>query len=231
MSHLQDLPRALIDEYVSRHEAKLSEIMSALSDPSWTFQKQTGSISLFFRYVPESPFVQTKTVVSLPVPKDAMVDVMTYGKVYTLETTPQGPIPPQEIYPIYDPKDENQTILYFMAMVSPAFMVAPREFLLFRRTYFQDRRTIFMQMSVGNADIKPERNGFVRGTIYGQAFVIEDGDPGKSVMTVFSHVNPGGSLPTWAVNYSVKNQLDGIQYITEQAVLYWKRSHAGGDET
>jgi hypothetical protein len=192
----------------------------------WSFQKQSGPISLYFRYVSDSPFVQTKTVVSLPVPKEAMIDIMTYGRIYTLETTPQGPIPPQAIFAIYDGGDENQTVLYFMAMEAPAFMVAPREFLLFRRTYARDGETIFMQMSVENEEIKPQRKGFVRGTIYGPAFVIGDGEEeGRSRMTVFSHVNPGGRLPVWAVNYSVRNQLDGIKYITEQAVVHWRRDH------
>jgi hypothetical protein len=224
MSYLQDLPHSLIDEYISDHEQKLSEILAALSDTNWTFQKRDKSFSLFFRTVEGSPFVQTKTVVSLSVPKEAM----TYGRLYTLATTPQGPIPPQEIYAIYEPKDENQTIIYFMAMASPAFMVSPREFLLLRRTYVQNGKTIFMQMSIDNSDIKPERKDFVRGTIIGQAFVIEN-DPdvtSKSIMTVFSHVNPGGSLPVWAVNYSVKNQLDGVQYISDQAVLHWRKNHS-----
>jgi hypothetical protein len=224
-SHLQTIPHDLLSEYISEHERKFAEIITALESDSWSPQKTEQSIAQFSRYVTDSPFVQTKTIVSLPVPKDAMVDVMTYGRVYTLETTPQGPIAPREIFAIYDGKDDNQTIVYFMAMESPAFMVSPREFLLLRRKYVRDGKTIFMQMSIDNSEIKPERRGFVRGTIHGQAFVIEDAENGNSRMTVFSHVNPGGSLPTWAVNYSVKNQLDGLQYISEQAVLYWKRTH------
>jgi hypothetical protein len=224
-SHLQSIPADLISQYLSAHEHKLSEILSSLDSDSWTYQKTDSSYTHIVRYSPDSSFVQTKTVISLPVPKEALIDVFTYGRVYTLETTPQGPIAPAEIFALWDGKDVNQTILYFMAMQSPAFMVWPREFLLLRRTYVRGEKTVFMQMSIDNADIRPERKGFVRGTIYGQAFVIEEDEEGKARMTVFSHVNPGGSLPVWAVNYSVKNQIDGLQYITQQAVMRWKEKH------
>jgi hypothetical protein len=224
MAHLRDLPAGLLSDCVSRHESTLSAILASLSDGPWSFQRQSGPISLYFRHVADSPFVQTKTVVSLPVPKEAMIDVMTYGRVYTLETTPQGPIPPDEIYALYDGGDDHETVLYFMAMAPPAPLVAPREFLLLRRTCARDGATVFVQMSVESDELKPRRKGFVRGTIHGQAFVIRGGGDGATAeMTVFSHVDPGGRLPVWAVNYSVKNQLDGIRCITEQAVARWRR--------
>ena len=111
--------------------------------------------------------------------------------------------------------------------ISPFFMVTPREFMLYRRTYFENGKTIFVQMSIDNEDIKPQRKEYVRGFISGQGFVIEDDteDKNQCILTVFSHVNPGGSLPSWAVNYSVKNQLDGIKYITNEAVKYYKQNH------
>lgn len=224
MSKLQDIPRELIDQYNANHEKMVDYVMKALTENDWNLQKTDGNFTLYFRDVPDSKFIQTKTVISLPVPSEAMIDVYTYGKVYTLETCPQGPIPPQEIYAIYDPKDEHQSVLYFMAMESPAIMVAPREFLLYRRTYFHEGgKQVFAQMSIENESIKPLRKDFVRGTIMAQAFIMESDpeDANKMIMTVFSHVNPGGKLPAWAVNFSVKNQLDGLKFVADKAVEYW----------
>ena len=212
--------------YCAEHERKVAYIMDSLSQDNWTRQKTDGNLTVFSRSVDDSKFIQTKTVVKMDVPKDAMIDVMTYGRVYTLETCPQGPIPPQEIFAICDTKDDHETILYFMAMESPAFMVAPREFLLLRRTYSFGEKRVFAQMSIDNDQIKPKRKGFVRGTILGQAFVVEDDTEhaGHSIMTVFSHVDPGGSVPAWAVNFSVKNQMDGLKFIANKAESYWKET-------
>ena len=212
-----------LDCYYANHRKMVDYVILTLNDKDWSHQKTEGKLSLFSRYPKDSKFVQTKTVVKMDVPKQAMIDIMTYGKVYTLETSPQGPIPPQEIYAIYDPKDEYETVLYYMATQSPAFMVAPREFLLLRRTYTIDGKRVFAQMSIDNDQIKPPQKGFVRATIMGQAFVIDDDPdrPGCSIMTAFNHVNPGGKIPAWAVNVSVKNQVDGLKFVSEKAESYW----------
>lgn len=223
---MQEIPKELIQQYNAAHQKMVDYVLKALDEDNWQFQKQDGDFKLYFRDVPDSKFIQTKTVITLPLPKEAMIDVYTYGKVYTLETCPQGPIPPQEIYALYDPKDEHQSILYYMATEPPAIMVAGREFLLYRRTYFHEGgKQVFAQMSIENESIKPTNKTFVRGTIMGQAFVIESDpqDHNKMIMTVFSHVNPGGKLPAWAVNFSVKNQLDGLKYVAQQASEYWKK--------
>ncbi|OHS98274.1 hypothetical protein TRFO_35338 [Tritrichomonas foetus] len=232
----KEISNELIEKYNQIHEEKLQYILSSLSseqDSTWTFQKSVKNMDLFFRSAKDSSIVETKTIVSLSVPKEAMIDVMTYGKVFTLETTPQGPIPPQEIFALHESHDDKDSIIYFMAMEAPAILVAPREFLLYRRTYRIDGKTIFMQMSIENEDLKPQRKDFVRGTIFGQAFVIEDdkncdkqenGEYKKAKMTVFSHVNPGGRLPSFAINFSVKNQIDGLETITSAAVDHYNKS-------
>ncbi|KAH0790396.1 phosphatidylcholine transfer protein-like [Histomonas meleagridis] len=226
MSHLVEIKQELINQYNEAHVAEKDYILRSLSENNWEKQKEEGNITLYSRSVPGSSFIETKTVILVDAPAQAMIDTMTYDKVFSLEETPQGPIPPEEIYALYDPKDENQSIIYFMAMKSPAFLVAPREMLLYRRTYFEGGKTIFMQMSIDNEDLKPQRKSHVRTIISGQAFVIEADPENKErcIMTVFSHVNPGGSLPAWAVNYSVKNQLDGVKTITGEAVKYYQRT-------
>ena len=217
----------LIEQYNKMHVEKKNYIIHSIEESNWVLQKQEENIKLYFRSIDGSKFIETKTVVNVKAPAQCMVDIMTTGKVYKLEDTPQGPIPPREIYMIYDAHDENQSYIYFMAMESPFFMVTPREFMLYRRTYFENGKTIFVQMSIDNEDIKPQRKEYVRGFISEQRFVIEEDteDKNQCILTVFSHVNPGGSLPSWAVNYSVKNQLDGIKYITNEVVKYYKQNH------
>lgn len=221
-----DISQSTIEEYNRKHEANLKKIEGEMHSKSWNFQKRDGNMELYNKYLPDNPMIQTLTIINLPIPKEAMIDVMTYDKVYTLQDTPQGPIPPKEIYALYYNR-ETQDTLYYMQMERPMKFVAERSFFVYRRRYVRNDCTIFMQMSIDNDNICPQVEGVVRGTIYGQAFEIKDGQKENTcVMTVYNHCTPGGSLPAFAVNASVKNQVDGLKYITQAAIEYWnKKNH------
>ena len=227
-SHKRDIEPALLEEYSKDNETKMDEMLESIEGATWDVVKDDPDTKVWSRYTTGecSDVIVTKTILHIMAPQEAMIDVMTMHKLFTPETMPQGPLPPEEMFAIYENMDSpHQDLIYFSQMKRPMPFVAPREFLSFRRKYMRGDKTIFFQRSVWNEDLKPQREGYVRGNFVGQLFAIEadPADPKKSFMTIVSHINPGGNLPTFAVNYSMKNQLEGVSMLRQIATDHYHK--------
>lgn len=207
-----------IAAYGKQSEALLSKVLTIKDSPDWKQSKQETDITFYTRTDPSSPYTQVKSVVSIPAPMDKVLEVLNEIEVVDASTPKEKRHGLNERKVLYGPlDDEFQTSIFLIELESPAVLVSPRDFVLFRRHYQKDGKHIYLHSSIVNDDLYPEKKGVVRGEMLFQSFIAEQ-DNGNVKLTFLVHGDPKGKIPSAVFNMVVQNQGYAAKGIRKRAI-------------
>ncbi|XP_036611932.1 phosphatidylcholine transfer protein [Trichosurus vulpecula] len=107
---------------------------------------------------------------------------------------------------LYEKKIQGKMVVYWE--VNYPFPMYNRDYVYVRgrRELDLNGRTVHVILAKNFSTSElPEKDGIVRVTDYKQSLMIEsDGSNGCKV-SMFYHDNPGGSIPSWLINWAAKN--------------------------
>ena len=195
-----------IAEYNKIHEDAVAKVLAIKDDPKWELEKEDKDIVFYKRFEESSPFAMIKSIVTIP---DSTIEEV--GKVL------------MDIPEIDEKTDSKQRhgfdfshcvihgddyAVVYIATTAPALMVSGRDFILFRKTNVKkDGKEIYINVSIPNTELAPETKKYVRGIMEFQGYIVEQAENQKDVkLTFFVHVDPKGSVPSWAYNKVVTSQ-------------------------
>ena len=209
----------LLAQYNAEHEQKLNELVNLVDSPEWVLHEDKPEISIFYRNDPNSSYCQAKGVVKIPVTLETV-----FNKLKTIQKIdPSMPAEKRDgIHERYSfneiEGDEHLSCFLYVGLESPKFMVAPREFLMYRRHYFVEGKHIFLHMSIENDSIKQPVNGFVRAKMLLQGYVaeVDSEDPSTTKLSFIAHADPCGCVPAIVYNQTVTNQCYIAKKIRDQ---------------
>jgi hypothetical protein len=190
-------------------EKALAYVESIIDAPDWTVTKQEPTITFYSRYESSSPFAQIKSVVSIPASLEKVMAVLDVVVPVDANTPAKQRDGCQERYvtnPV--PGDPNSAIFNYVALETPTRIVAPRDFLLYRRKYPFRGGFVWLHTSVADESLKPVKSPFVRGKMTYEADIAypDPETPGAVRMIFATHADPAGSIPAWVYNAVATDQ-------------------------
>lgn len=207
----------VLAQYEATSKKMLDETLAIINAPEWKESKKEPEITFYTRSNGVSPFLQVKSVVTIPASMDKVLATLKPIDPINNETPKEHKHGILERKTVYGPsEDETETSLLYVCMEPPKF-ISPRDFVLFRRLYKLDGgKYCYFHTSV-ESDLLPEVKGRERGTMDFQGYLCEpEGDGVK--LTFFVHADPKGSLPAWAYNQVVTNQGYAAKGVRKQAM-------------
>ena len=191
-------------QYVAAHEEALTKFLALQNDAGWKFQKEEDGVKFYNRSEPGSSYSQVKSETSIAASQDAVCAIL--DKVEVVE--PSHPADGfKERNTFGDLNDENKTCFVYVCVDSGSRLVTARDFIMLRRKYVKDGKTIYLHVSVPD-EVKPVNKSYVRGQMKLQGYIVE-ADPenaGKTKLTFMVHTDPAGSIPAMVYNAAVLKQ-------------------------
>lgn len=210
-----------IAEYAKQSEELLPKFIALASSNEWKESKKEEDITFYTRTDPSSPYHQVKSVVTIPAPIDTVLSILKPIEVVDKSTPKEKRHGLNERKALYGPADDQyQTAIFEIEIESPAPLVSPRDFLLFRRFYQKDGKQVYLHNSIVNNTLFPEKKGVVRGEMPFQGFIVEQ-DPdhqGNVRLTFLVHADPKGKIPSAVYNLVVTNQGYAAKGIRKKAI-------------
>ena len=191
-------------EFIPQHEEALNKFLALENDKDWNFSKEEDGIKIYLRTDPSSPNTQVKSEITLDVPVEKVISVM--DPMPTIDSTnAESVVKARKLFG--ELNDENLTsFMYVVIQPGPRF-ITPRDFIMLRRKYQKDGKTIYLHVSVPDEISPPDKN-HVRGHMMFQGYIVQ-ADPekeGSTKVTFMVHSDPGGSIPTMLNNAMVGKQ-------------------------
>ena len=191
-------------DFIPQHEEVFNKFLALENDPEWKFSKEEDGIKIYLRTDPTSPHTQTKSEISLEVPVEKVISVM--DPMPTIDASNAEPVvKARKLFG--ELNDENLTsFMYVVIQPGPRF-ITPRDFIMLRRKYVKDGKTIYLHISVPDEVYPPDPN-CVRGQMMFQGYIVEK-DPakeGNTKVTFMVQSDPAGSIPTMLNNAMVGKQ-------------------------
>ena len=217
------------EEY-SQYDAQLNEvkddILSHLNSDEWVFsQDAEDGCKIFTRKIPTSSYTMIKATISVPVDKEKLFEIIKPCEDID-ENTPKEKREGLDERKLinYDENDPTARAFMYCRSPSPVFLVAPRDFLVYRKRIDADNKICYIHTSVKNDRIMPEREGIVRGNMHQQAFILEDDEEnkGSTKLSFILHTEVGGNIPAFAYNIAATSQGKSIIGLRRRAIDYMK---------
>jgi hypothetical protein len=191
------------------NEKAVHYVESIVDAPDWSLSKKEPTITFYTRYDPSSKFAQLKSIVSIPAPLESVIAVLDQVNTVDANTPKKDRDGCQEKYlttPV--PDDPYGAVFLYIGLETPTRLVAPRDFLLYRRKYPFREGFIYMHTSVADESLKPVKSPYVRGKMTFEAdLAFPDPDAPDTVKMIFTtHADPAGSIPAWVYNAVVTDQ-------------------------
>ena len=208
-------------EYAKQSEELLPKFLALATSSEWKESKKEQDITFYTRTDPSSSYHQVKSVVTIPASIETVISILKPIEVVDASTPKEKRHGLNERKALYGPADDQyQTAIFEIEIESPAPLVSPRDFLLFRRFYQKDGKQVYLHNSIVNDTLFPEKKGVVRGVMPFQGFIVEP-DPdhnGNVRLTFLVHADPKGKIPATVYNLVVTNQGYAAKGIRKKAI-------------
>ena len=191
-----------LDEFKLQNQDTFNHVMDILDDKSWSKSKTEDDVDFYTRTEKSSSFSQVKAITTFKAPFDKVIE-----KLDVIEQIKPGEAKSglTERYTIYGPDDDNNWVVYISQKI-PAPMVAPRDYLFFRHKYQVDENTVaYIHTSIVDDKLKPQVKGTVRANMIFQAFIAQK-NKNTVTLSLLAHMDPCGSMPSFAFNMAVTKQ-------------------------
>ena len=192
-----------ITEYNKKWDEAFDKVLSIIDAPDWKKEKSKESdVEIYLRHESHSPFAQIKSVTVVNAPLNAVEANFQKPTTTVDSSTPKdkrdGAIERRVLETVGE--GENEASFIYLVLESPSSLVSPREFLSYSKIGKKDGKVALVRISVVNDKLHTVGKGYVRATLYFQAFVAEDAGDNKTKLTFLGHADPSGSIPAFVYN-------------------------------
>ena len=202
-------------QYVAQHEEALQRFLALENDKDWKFNKEEDGVKFYFRSEAGSSYTQVKSVTDVAAPVEAVTAILDTIKTVEPSKPEDGFKERREFGQL---NDENKTSFLYVVVQSGSRLVTDRDFIMLRRKYVKDGKTIYLHVSVPD-EVQAVNKSYVRGQMKLQGYIVE-ADPanaGHCKLTFMVHTDPAGSIPAMVYNAVVGKQGLVVKKIRDQA--------------
>ena len=161
----------------------------------WELKKNESDIQIYTRHTENSAFKELKSVTTLKTSLSSIIALLSDFESYT-----------QWVYKCGESstlkKINDTTCIHYQTVVAP-WPASDRDFIVAVKETQDVKTKIITITSTCNATYIPNKDGFVRITLFNAKWTLIPLKDGMVEIDYQLLVNPGGALPAWLVNLAV----------------------------
>jgi len=161
----------------------------------WELKKNESDILIYTRHTENSAFKELKSVITIKTSLSSIMALLTDWESYTQWVYKCGASSTLK-------KINDSTCIHYQTVVAP-WPASDRDFVVNVKQTQDPKTKIITIVSTGNPTYIPNKDGFVRITLFNAKWTLIPLKDGLVEIDYQLLVDPGGSLPAWLVNLAV----------------------------